>query len=67
MSTCSTPDHIILRQLELKPYHLVWQAMHDLTEQRNPTTLDEIWLVQHHGIFTQGKAGKAEHLLAPGD
>ncbi|EGY28748.1 lipoate-protein ligase B [Candidatus Regiella insecticola 5.15] len=67
MSTCSPPEHIILRQLGLKPYHLVWQAMHDLTEQRKPTTLDEIWLVQHPAIFTQGKAGKAEHLLAPGD
>ncbi|WP_342220833.1 lipoyl(octanoyl) transferase LipB [Candidatus Fukatsuia endosymbiont of Tuberolachnus salignus] len=58
-------QQIILRQLALKPYTLVCQAMHDFTEYRTENTLDEIWLVQHHPVFTQGKAGKAEHLLAP--
>ncbi|WP_367680707.1 lipoyl(octanoyl) transferase LipB [Candidatus Fukatsuia anoeciicola] len=56
---------IILRQLALKPYMLVCQAMHNFTEYRTHNTLDEIWLVQHPPVFTQGKAGKAEHLLMP--
>jgi lipoyl(octanoyl) transferase len=41
--------------------------MHDFTDSRDDTTLDEIWLVEHHPVFTQGQAGKAEHVLVPGD
>ncbi|MEQ5128337.1 lipoyl(octanoyl) transferase LipB [Providencia zhijiangensis] len=41
--------------------------MHQFTESRTPDTCDEIWLVQHPSVFTQGQAGKAEHLLAPGN
>ncbi|MGG7670614.1 MULTISPECIES: lipoyl(octanoyl) transferase LipB [Yersinia] len=58
---------IILRQLGLQPYAPVSQAMHAFTECRDETTPDEIWLVEHHQVFTQGQAGKAEHLLMPGD
>ncbi|MFP3527583.1 lipoyl(octanoyl) transferase LipB, partial [Pantoea sp. SIMBA_072] len=36
-------------------------------EQRTPDSQDEIWLVEHPAVFTQGQAGKAEHLLVPGD
>ncbi|MFZ5605355.1 MAG: lipoyl(octanoyl) transferase LipB, partial [Pseudomonadota bacterium] len=38
-----------------------------LTNSRGSRTGDEIWLLQHPPVFTQGQAGKAEHLLAPGD
>ncbi len=41
--------------------------MHEFTDSRDDTTLDEIWLVEHHPVFTQGQAGKAEHVLVPGD
>lgn len=41
--------------------------MHHFTDHRDPDTTDEIWLVQHPAVFTQGQAGKAEHLLMPGD
>ena len=41
--------------------------MRALTQARNPDTPDEIWLLEHPPIFTQGQAGKAEHLLMPGD
>ncbi|OEC44162.1 octanoyltransferase [Pseudomonas sp. 1D4] len=41
--------------------------MRRLTAERNEQTPDEIWLLQHPQVFTQGQAGKAEHLLAPGD
>ncbi|WIF70238.1 lipoyl(octanoyl) transferase LipB [Metapseudomonas otitidis] len=40
--------------------------MRRLTAERNEQTPDEIWLLQHPQVFTQGQAGKAEHLLAPG-
>ncbi|WP_050093310.1 lipoyl(octanoyl) transferase LipB [Yersinia pseudotuberculosis] len=58
---------IILRQLGLQPYAPVSQAMHNFTEFRTDTTPDEIWLVEHQHVFTQGQAGKAEHVLMPGD
>lgn len=60
-------DTIILRQLGLQPYEPVSQAMHNFADRRNADTPDELWLVQHHPVFTQGQAGKAEHLLVPGD
>jgi len=41
--------------------------MHDFTDRRDDTTPDEIWLVEHLPVFTQGQAGKAEHLLMTGD
>ncbi|ADT87777.1 Octanoyltransferase (Octanoyl-[acyl-carrier-protein]-protein N-octanoyltransferase) (Lipoyl/octanoyl transferase) (Lipoate-protein ligase B) [Vibrio furnissii NCTC 11218] len=41
--------------------------MHDFTDQRDDTTRDEVWLVEHNPVFTQGQAGKAEHLLNTGD
>lgn len=41
--------------------------MRRLTAERNELTPDEIWLLQHPRVFTQGQAGKSEHLLAPGD
>jgi lipoyl(octanoyl) transferase len=41
--------------------------MHDFTDTRDETTADEIWLVEHDPVFTQGQAGKAEHVLVPGD
>lgn len=47
-------------------YEPIWQAMRDFTEQRGPETPDEIWLVEHTPVYTQGQAGKPEHLLNPG-
>jgi lipoyl(octanoyl) transferase len=48
-------------------YQASWQAMTDFTNQRTPETIDQLWLVEHPPVFTQGQAGKAEHLLFPGD
>ncbi|OAT21150.1 octanoate-[acyl-carrier-protein]-protein-N-octanoyltransferase [Buttiauxella noackiae ATCC 51607] len=58
---------IQIRQLGLQPYEPISQAMHDFTDTRDETTADEIWLVEHERVFTQGQAGKAEHVLVPGD
>ncbi|SEK66118.1 lipoyl(octanoyl) transferase [Kosakonia sacchari] len=60
-------DTILIRNLGLQSYEPVSQQMHDFTDTRDDTTPDEIWLVEHHPVFTQGQAGKAEHVLAPGD
>lgn len=61
------PETLILRDLGQVDYTDTWQAMKDFTEQRSEQTPDEIWLLQHPRVFTQGQAGKAEHVLAPGD
>lgn len=53
--------------LGVQDYQTTWQAMSDFTNQRTPDTLDQLWLVEHPPVFTQGQAGKAEHLLFPGD
>ena len=60
-------QQLIVRDLGLKEYQPVWQAMHDFTDSRTDTTPDEVWLVEHPAVFTQGQAGKPEHLLNPGD
>lgn len=56
-----------VRYLGLVPYETTWQAMQDYTNERGPNDPDQIWLLQHPAVFTQGQAGKAEHLIAPGD
>ena len=60
-------ETLLIRQLGLQPWSPVSQAMHDFTNQRSEDTPDEIWLVEHPPVFTQGQAGKAEHLRGPGD
>jgi lipoyl(octanoyl) transferase len=59
--------HVNIRQLGRQAYLPVWQAMQAFTDERDKDTQDEIWLVEHDPVFTQGQAGKAEHLLALGD
>lgn len=59
-------DRIRLRRLGLAAYEPVWRRMQAYTDQRDEGALDELWLVQHPPVFTQGQAGKAEHVLAPG-
>ena len=58
-----------IRELGQLDYERTWLAMQRFTEARKqqPDTQDEVWLVQHPPVFTQGQAGKAEHLLLPGD
>ncbi|KJK08552.1 MULTISPECIES: lipoyl(octanoyl) transferase LipB [Pseudomonas] len=61
------PTSLGFRDLGLLPYEPVLEAMRRFTDQRGPQTGDEVWLVEHPAVFTQGQAGKAEHLLVPGD
>jgi lipoyl(octanoyl) transferase len=58
---------LILRQLGRRDYEPVWRAMRAFTDARDTDTPSELWLVEHPPVFTQGQAGKPEHLLAPGD
>ena len=60
-------NSLIIRQLASMDYTTVWQAMQKFTDDRNDDTQDELWLVEHPAVFTQGQAGKDEHLLMPGD
>lgn len=48
-------------------YLATFEAMKQFTDSRTAVTPDELWLLQHPRVFTQGQAGKAEHVLAPGD
>jgi lipoyl(octanoyl) transferase len=54
----------VLGRVEYLP---TYQAMRAFTEARGPDTPDQLWLCEHPPVFTQGLAGKADHLLAPGD
>ncbi len=56
-----------VRRLGLLDYEPVWQAMQVFTDDRDENTADELWLVEHPPVFTQGQAGRAEHILAAGD
>jgi lipoyl(octanoyl) transferase len=55
---------ILVRRLGRVDYAPTFQAMQDFTAARTDDTADELWLVEHPPVFTQGLAGKAEHLLA---
>ncbi|WP_441347690.1 lipoyl(octanoyl) transferase LipB [Sinimarinibacterium sp. CAU 1509] len=57
----------VLRNLGTVAYAETFARMRALTDTRDEHTADEIWLLQHPPVFTQGQAGRAEHLLAPGD
>lgn len=55
------------RELGLVDYQPTWHAMQQFTDARGSDTPDEIWLLEHPPVFTQGQAGKAEHVLFAGD
>ena len=57
----------LLRPLGRAPYESTVEAMKAFTATRGPQTPDEIWVVEHAPVYTQGLAGKAEHLLDAGD
>lgn len=57
-------DHALWPELDYVP---IWESMRNFTAVRTEQTPDEIWLLSHKSVFTQGQAGKAEHLLLPGD
>jgi lipoyl(octanoyl) transferase len=62
-----TAPELVLRKLGLVEYQPTLEAMRQFTDTREGNTPDELWLLQHPPVFTQGQAGKAEHVLAPGE
>jgi lipoate-protein ligase B/very-short-patch-repair endonuclease len=54
---------MIVRQLGRVDYETTWQRMREFTDSRAPESEDELWIVEHEPVFTQGIAGKPEHLL----
>ena len=57
---------MLIRSLGRQPYAPTVDAMRAFTEARTADTPDALWLVEHDPVYTQGLAGKAEHLLNPG-
>jgi len=62
----SDPVLPLIRPLGRVPYDATIEAMREFTATRDAATPDEIWWVEHDPVYTQGLAGKPEHLLAPG-
>ena len=60
-------DKLTVRHWGQASYEHVWHTMQTFTDQRGQDTQDEFWLVEHLPVFTQGQAGKAEHILNVGD
>ena len=56
-----------MRRLGRVEYEATWRAMQDFTARRTADTPDELWLLEHQPVYTQGQAGKAEHLIAATD
>ena len=57
----------VIRHLGLVEYEPTWRAMQRFTDERNETTPDEIWFLEHPPVFTLGMNASAAHVLAPGD
>lgn len=56
-----------IRHLGQQDYESVWHAMQQYTDTRSGDSQDELWIVEHPPVFTQGQAGKSEHILNAGD
>jgi len=57
----------VIRNLGLQPYETVWLDMQRFTQSRYTETPDEIWIVEHHPVYTLGLNGKREHILTSTD
>lgn len=60
-------ETLVVRDLGLCAYTPIWREMQRFTAERTEDSVDELWLLEHESVFTQGQAGKSEHLLAPGE
>lgn len=60
-----TANPLNVRYWPLTDYGVVWHAMRTFTDARTAETPDELWVVEHPPVFTQGQAGRREHILNP--
>lgn len=68
MTAAAQKPSLIIRQYnDLTPYEDRFLEMKSFTENRDENTPDELWILQHHDVLTQGQAGKPEHILIPTD
>jgi len=58
---------LYVRRLGLRDYQDVFEKMQQYTDLRSSESRDEVWLLEHHPVYTQGRAGKKEHVLNPGE
>ena len=58
---------LIIRHLGIQDYSRTYQAMRRFIGERDQSTPDEIWFLQHNAVFTQGQAGKDSYIFAPGN
>lgn len=58
---------IRLRFLGVRDYVETWRAMQTLTDTRDADAVDELWVLEHPPVYTQGLNGQPEHILKPGD
>ncbi len=56
-------EAVLIRYLGLQEYSPIWQELKNFTQQREAHTVDQLWLLEHHPVYTQGQAGRAEHVL----
>ncbi|MGB5831050.1 MAG: lipoyl(octanoyl) transferase LipB [Thiohalocapsa sp.] len=56
-----------IRHLGVVDYDETWRAMRRFTDERDDTSPDQLWLLEHAPVFTLGQAGRPEHVLNPGD
>ncbi len=66
ITTKAIEQRLLIRRLGLQDYLNSWQAMQAFTNQRNETTQDELWLLEHPPVYTLGQSGKIQHILRPG-
>lgn len=59
----TAPNKLIIRDLGLQEYQPIWKLMQDFTADRDETTVDELWCLEHPPVFTMGLNGKKKHLL----
>ncbi|MBS0417669.1 MAG: lipoyl(octanoyl) transferase LipB [Proteobacteria bacterium] len=57
----------MIRRLGCVEYEPTWRAMQQFTAERDASTPDEIWFLEHPPVFTLGMNASADHVLAPGD
>ncbi len=63
----AVPRDIVVRSLGLRAFEPVWRSMQKFTDERGPTTRDELWFTEHRSVYTLGLNADPKHLLAPGD
>jgi len=65
--TAQTLQPIEPRLLGQVDYMATFEAMKQFTQTRDPQTPDSLWICEHPSVYTQGLAGKADHVLSPGN